>query len=160
MRVLAVLAVVLAVASSTSACRAHQPRLEPPPPAALTLPAPPDTVLAVGRQVLTRLGWTLTTDSVTQGSIAAVRTEPGDANRRWMVCPEGYTWWGPGLPHSTVAVQLEARLGPEGTNVRISAEVPRAYAYDRYFRETHPIRCVSSGAIEAALADSLRARLR
>jgi hypothetical protein len=42
--------------------------------------------------------------------------------------------------------------------VLIAAEVVRAFAYDRYLRETTPVKCISSGGIERVLADSLRAR--
>lgn len=108
--------------------------------------------------MLAGLGWVVTINSPAEGVVRAERSKPGGGNRRWMVCPEGYTWWGPGLPRSTVAVRLDASLGPEGSNVRISARVVRAYAYDRYLRETGLITCVSSGEIERSLADSLRVK--
>jgi hypothetical protein len=115
-------------------------------------------VLKTTASVLTRLGWDVTINSPAEGVVRALSNAPGGGNRHWMRCPEGYTWWGPGLPRSTMAVRLDAALGLEGSNVTISARVVRAYAYDRYLRETTLITCVSSGEIERALADSLRVK--
>lgn len=149
---------VMALVAAGAACK---PRvsLEPPPPVTLTLPVQPDTVLAVGSAVLEGFGWIVARDE-DERTIRAHHVGANDANLRWMTCPPEYVWWGPGVSHSTVAARVEARLSAAGTSVLIAAEVLRAFAYDRYLRETSLVKCVSSGEIERVLADSLRRRFR
>jgi hypothetical protein len=148
----------LGVLLLAASCGPPTQPLQAPAPARFLLQARPEEVLKTTASVLTRLGWDVTINSPAEGVVRAVSNAQGGGNRHWMRCPEGYTWWGPGLPRSTMAVRLDAALGLEGSNVTISARVVRAYAYDRYFRETTLITCVSSGEIERALADSLRVK--
>lgn len=139
------------------------------PPAPAPAPAPHvldvavsvDSVVRAAASVLTKLEWVLTSHDVAEGTLAAERQALYDRNSEWMSCPEGYVWTGaPGVrfPRSTMAIELEASRDGDRTRVRITGRALRAEAYDPLTRSMERVQCVSAGAIERVLADSLRAR--
>jgi hypothetical protein len=132
----------------------------PPPPAprALLLPVPPDSVVAAAAHVLSQLEWSVTVQSPDKGVLQAERIRAQGGNAQWIACAPGYRWWGPGLPRSTMRVDLTATPGSEGTRVAIVATVVNAWAWSPFDRITEPVKCVSSGEIEATLAGALRER--
>ena len=154
------LAVTAGAALGLAGCRPMPGAPPPPAPQVLFLAAPPDSVVAAAAEALTELEWNVGYNAPAEGVLTAERIRAQGGNARWIACPPDVTWWGPGIPRSTMRVDLTAKAGSEGTRVEIVASVVSAWAVNKFDRVTEPVTCVSSGAIEAALADALRERFR
>ena len=129
-----------------------------PEPVRLRVSAPADSVLAVARRVVLRADWQLADGDVAPGTLVAERTAPFDNNREWIRCPEGYRWGGPGLPRSTVRLQVSATERDGQTAVGIEMRSASAVVFDPIWRDMTRIRCVSSGRMERMVAEALAER--
>lgn len=155
------LPVLLPLLAACGGPAAGPPTPATPEPLVLEVTAPVDSVVRVAASVLTKMEWVLISHDVAEGTLAAERQALYDRNFEWMSCPEGYVWTGaPGVrfPRSTVGIELEASREGNGARVRISGRVLRAEAYEPLTRSMERVRCVTNGAFERVLADSLRAR--
>jgi hypothetical protein len=159
--------VFLPVALFCLAC-ASQPLPSPPAPRQLELRAPPSVVLDSAAAALLRLGWKITETSRTTGTLRAEHEGEGDVNGDWMVCENGVGRKGDTRRatrdlRSTVTVRLQATPATQGSAIRISAGVLRAYSIflpaDRTIDAYVVTQCVSTGAIESWLAGALVAAL-
>lgn len=155
-----VLALIAGAVLGNAGCRPLPSAPPPPPPQVLLLPAPRDSVVAAAADALTDLEWNVGYNSPAEGVLRAERVRAQGGNARFLACPPDVTWWGPGMPRSTMRVDLTATPGTEGTRVEIVASVVSAWAVNKFDRVTEPVKCVSSGAIESDLADALRVRFR
>jgi len=156
------LALALTASAALGVAGCHGIPSAPPPPApqVLLLPVPPDSVVAAAAAALTDLEWNVGYTSPAEGVLRAERVRAQGGNARFLACPPDVTWWGPGMPRSTMRLDLTATPGTEGTRVEIVASVVSAWAVNKFDRVTEPVKCVSSGAIESELADALRERFR
>ena len=154
------LALTAGAALGLAGCRPLPGAPPPPAPEVLMLAVPPDSVVAAAAAALTELEWNVGYNSPAEGVLTAERVRAQGGNVRFMACPPDVTWWGPGMPRSTMRLDLTATPGSEGTRVEIVASVVSAWAVNKFDRVTEPVTCVSSGAIEVELADALRQRFR
>lgn len=146
------------------ACYTPPPR--PPGPRELDVRAAQAIILDSAAALLQRSGWAVVALDAAGGTLRADREAVGDANGEWMVCENGVgrtgdTRRGTRDLRSTVSVVVDATVTADHSRVRIRADVPLAYSIfgisDRGVPEYVVSQCVSSGAIEARLAEALAA---
>lgn len=132
-----------------------------PAPESLTVSATPARVLAVARAAFVAARWDVTLSDNDGGVVRAEHVAAREGNATWISCPGKIGT--PDGPHSanagftsTIAVEVFAQLTAGGTSVQISGSVTKAQT-DGMLGDRIDVACVSSGAMEQALADSIQA---
>jgi hypothetical protein len=150
-----------------SAC-AGSPPPEPPAPRSLEVGAAPDSAISAAAGILRSAGWTVQPAEESAAALAAEHEGRGDENGQWMTCETGVGRTGDRRRatrelQSKVSVRIRAEPAERGSVVHILGGIAEAWSR-MPFNDPRSVftfvrsRCVSSGAIEALLADSLKSR--
>ena len=150
---------LLATSIGTVAACSNTPPPAAPEPIALHVSMDPNRVVTRSAQILTGEGWAVVVSDAPGGILRAEHKAEGDRNGDWIACENGWGRRGDRSSQtlsltSTVSVHVVAKPDTAGSLVQITGTAEGKTAP---MLIKAPVECVSSGSIERALADSLRA---
>jgi hypothetical protein len=138
---------------------------EPPAPRSVDLSVKPDSAISAAARILRAAGWTVQLAEESAASLTAEHAGRGDENGPWMSCETGVGRTGDRRRatrelESKVSVRIRAEPAERGSVVHILGAIAEAWSRMPFNDPRSAFsfvrsRCVSSGAIEALVADSL-----